>query len=138
MPPKGYKNISINEKLLERITQQPDYGGSIAGYVEKILTERERTQYVMKATPTQAIAWIMNQVKEWEPDQAWELVESLLSFLRSSCEEQLTAASLLKRLLRGERPSEAEIIEICQAEDLPEQEIFEMCDRLFGGKDVNH
>jgi hypothetical protein len=51
---------------------------------------------------------------------------------------QNLSSKLLRDIVEGRKPSDTEIIEVCQAEDLSEEKVFEIRDRLFNEKEVGN
>ncbi|MCP6761174.1 MAG: hypothetical protein NHB32_21085 [Fischerella sp. CENA71] len=107
--------------------------------VEYLIKEREAALKNVEAqSAAVAIASIKLSLPNWEVSQVWELLDVVLERLKNiENSDDLTASKLLRKMVRREFPTDAEIIEVCQVEDLSEEEMFRIRERLFPTEQKN-
>jgi predicted HNH restriction endonuclease len=140
MPRKGYQTVTVTDAIARMLDELP--GKSRMEKVEHLIKERKAALKKLEAqSAAVAIASIKLSLPNWEVSQVWELLDVVLERLKNiENSDDLTASKLLRKILRHEFPTDAEIIEVCQVENLSEEEMFWIRERLFptGQKNGNN
>ncbi len=136
MPRKGYQTVTMTDAIAELLDSLP--GKSRMEKIERLIKERTQALKNVDLTPTIVIAKIRQQLPSWSESVVWELLDVVLEHIKSSkYADDLTGSALLKKMVNGNRPTDAEIIEVCQVEDLSEEKMFRIRECLFPTEQKN-
>ena len=82
MPPKGFKNISLQQDVYDLLRSQPDYQDSVSLYIKKLLEQKiQQTNSIDAESSEAAIAYLLAHCPEWGEKKVLAIAAVLIDWV---------------------------------------------------------